>query len=996
MSQFIRHMTMLLWAAMLWGVAGTGAGRAGELAEPPIFYLHTEFLPYTRPKENAHSNRLVRELVRQAILIAARDEMGLTTRDESLQEDDPSQAVVVHIMPMERGDEAGQWRLRLVAAEEGTQWETTFEIPGSGLERFGELAKRLEADSRGKLLEGLRACGVNGSPPAVTESGLPGAEVEALLCRPDVVTQYGAVRMAHEAIAKRGETAEWLGVLVRGYANLALLTRHYWNSVPEACTARAWLYAQRLVVKTDHSDMALWHRAYASAWGGLLTQAAADLEEVERRREAAGNGREGSSTDPPAWVHLTQAFSRFDRAAAQRVMDDSPLLRPWGVVVRFTLAHFDCNRPQLRADLREIASVCPSAYMVFSHWGDFSALTPDASPLETQLSPRHFSREAPRSVAMLPGLPIAVSTLTANVSQLADTSDADGAPPLSSSDFSPLPMEIAARFRAESAGGAAGEPSWSCLATLLEEEQFLLVVRHLAAAQRRTHLISSQIIDPLLGLVKGHRYASYVEGYRFDYQLDGTAVINAWKTLKVVDPRPNMFLMLYGLRALEFSDDPARINSPSQHSNSPPTLHGVDEALSAGETMGSLDASYVNDSLLDKVRAAAPHSSRSVHLAILGANDPKAEQLAEWETQLTDNPMSWSDLAALYHRRGDRDAAVRCGQKSLALCPNGRAAWTLATVYLEIGDATQSESMLLQTLASIEGQSEKIAVHGMLAGWYLERGLWNQALPHALACAEDGSQFGLSTASQVTEALAQWKESERWIRQLAENHAETHAAQWYFWCERTGRGDMETARKHAEKYLRVRVQLASREAAEDGTYQLLRGNRRSALAAFRRAWSLEPNLLHAFLVARLAGVWGDSSLRTEVLDGVKLTLAQPESHAAPNAVEADTAERAVLAMIRAPEITPEAIQEIDPLLRSCDMRKRGELAYIVGQDLADRGRVEEALSYWRRALANPGAAAIPVTLAGWELAKREITSRGEHAPLRDGEVWPDANSTDGD
>ena len=34
MSQFIRHMTMLLWAAMLWGVAGTGAGRAGELAEP--------------------------------------------------------------------------------------------------------------------------------------------------------------------------------------------------------------------------------------------------------------------------------------------------------------------------------------------------------------------------------------------------------------------------------------------------------------------------------------------------------------------------------------------------------------------------------------------------------------------------------------------------------------------------------------------------------------------------------------------------------------------------------------------------------------------------------------------------------------------------------------------------------------------------------------------------------------------------------------------------
>ena len=50
-------------------------------------------------------------------------------------------------------------------------------------------------------------------------------------------------------------------------------------------------------------------------------------------------------------------------------------------------------------------------------------------------------------------------------------------------------------------------------------------------------------------------------------------------------------------------------------------------------------------------------------------------------------------------------------------------------------------------------------------------------------------------------AGGQWDESERWIRELSEKHAETHATWWYFWCERNGRGDLDTARRLAEKYL---------------------------------------------------------------------------------------------------------------------------------------------------------------------------------------------------
>ena len=56
----------------------------------------------------------MREAVRQAVLLAARDELGLKMRDETLQEEEPLQGVVVHVMLVERADAAGKWTVKLV------------------------------------------------------------------------------------------------------------------------------------------------------------------------------------------------------------------------------------------------------------------------------------------------------------------------------------------------------------------------------------------------------------------------------------------------------------------------------------------------------------------------------------------------------------------------------------------------------------------------------------------------------------------------------------------------------------------------------------------------------------------------------------------------------------------------------------------------------------------------------------------------------------------
>ena len=159
MSRYERPVVLgwvgtLVWAALLSGNAVTSAAEG-----PHVLYLHTEFLPYARPIKNEYATRLTREFFRQAVLIAARDELGLNTRDETLQEEDPLQGNVVHVMPIGRGDAQGKWRLKLIWADDGSRWEQNYEFRPGGMQFFAELATKLEAETRGACWKGFAASG---------------------------------------------------------------------------------------------------------------------------------------------------------------------------------------------------------------------------------------------------------------------------------------------------------------------------------------------------------------------------------------------------------------------------------------------------------------------------------------------------------------------------------------------------------------------------------------------------------------------------------------------------------------------------------------------------------------------------------------------------------------------------------------------------------------------------------------------------------------------
>ncbi|NLX55886.1 MAG: hypothetical protein GXY58_12290 [Planctomycetaceae bacterium] len=976
-----------------WGLGSTRGAVPAAPAESQVLYLQTEFLPYTTDTDQVLPYRLGRELVRQAILMAARDEMGLATRDETLQEAVPQQAQVTWVMPVERALLTGKWQVKLLPAEQQGDviWEKTYDFVVHGGKIYGDMVPKLESDTRGALLEGLRAAGLTGDKPPVQDPAPPGPEIEQWLGQVDMVLQFAAVRAAHEAIAAHGETPEWLGVLARGYAHLALLTNHYWNSTPEVYTARAWLYAQRLVTVSPSSDLALWHRAYAWALGGTLQHALEDLAELEARQAATA---EAAASDtpaaPPAWSKLIKPYCMCDRAALRQLATDDAACRPWATLLRFALASFE-REPQWMWDaMQELQPTCPAAYCAYSdlvYYGRYLALSRSGAAW----APMLFSRCVPTSVAQLAGLPAPVQQLVADqkptrgwLSNWFSGRDGEefGEP------FSQVPMEIARLLRADSEQTAHGEPSWSALASLLEEEQFVQIAHYFGDAVNATEYPLADEVDRLLPLIKNHRYALFIDGLRYYYDRDVVQQAKLYGGIRVVDPRMNLWPMFTTMANIPDAQGQGLGTVAIDNAHRNFTLQGMREYL-AGYTMRSKpeDEAYMS-MLANEMHEVAPHADVAIYYAITFTKEPTIEQLKTWEDQLKEHPVSFSALAFHYWKLKDWDAAVRCCKRSLASVPTSDATTLLAELYKQRKDYDNWERTLLDYLQTDDLGLKHQGVQSVLARGYATRGQWAKAKPIAQKCAATWSFTGLYLASEICEGLAEWEASEQYMRDLCEGYPTSAAYLWYFWCRRTGRGDVAAARKMADTYFAAPHHETRERAIYEGVFHLLNDDAAQGLVAYRKALSPRPSFSCTYMVAQLARAAGDEKLRADVLSTMRkasVEYAEGEDMIEPEVLALGMA---IIQLLESGDASDERLSRLDELLGAVGALERSAYAYYVGKELEALGKQAEAEQYWRRCLQTPGHDLPAATLAGYALAKLHGTSRPDADALDADDLWP--------
>ncbi len=274
---------------------------------------------------------LERELIRQAILIAARDELGLPTRDELLDDDPPDSGKekgkrdgeLVEVAILFRPAECHA----LVRQGEGEKAEI-LQKHDLGTNPDGgsfsvDLTERAETLSRTEFPTLLKQLGAKGEPNKRRDDAPVPPDVDKRLETLSMVETFGAVRALHEVIRANGESTARLAALARAYAQLGVLTEYQWSPAHRVFKARALLYAQRLIARDAQSAQALQTRAFVRALIGRHDLALEDLDEATKLVQGEGVKNKGA-TPSPSWLPVIDAYLKADRKRLAAIKDGPP------------------------------------------------------------------------------------------------------------------------------------------------------------------------------------------------------------------------------------------------------------------------------------------------------------------------------------------------------------------------------------------------------------------------------------------------------------------------------------------------------------------------------------------------------------------------------------------------------------------------------------------------------------------------------------------------
>ncbi|MGY8768455.1 MAG: hypothetical protein ACKVH8_08520 [Pirellulales bacterium] len=263
--------------------------------------------------ETNRSGHLLRELTRQTVLISARDELGLTTLDQSLGQDFQNAAVSENyplgVVTAISADNLVAIKLfkHQLNADPMVIWETELSFPSENL--YENFSSKLESLSRSEIKQALKDAGFSGSENKWSPAGKVNVEIDQLLNEMTFTSQYLAARQLHQQMRTDGESPERLTALVRAYSNLYMLTNYYWSPLCKTFAARALLYSERLKNREPNTPNSYWVHGYATTLLGRHHTALADYEHA---KQIASDG-DNSSGKLPGWASVAFAYVKYDQ-----------------------------------------------------------------------------------------------------------------------------------------------------------------------------------------------------------------------------------------------------------------------------------------------------------------------------------------------------------------------------------------------------------------------------------------------------------------------------------------------------------------------------------------------------------------------------------------------------------------------------------------------------------------------------------------------------------
>ena len=860
--------------------------------------------------EYCYKGLIARELYRQAVLLAARDELGLQTRDSSLREwrttPDAANGLEMNFLAdgIHLQDVAGAKYLRWVQAFSNQTWPT--DLDG--------IAVNTERMSRADFVNMLKKAGWSGSENATKADAPAPADAESRLGEMEELSQFGVLRETHAAIRSDGESLQRLGVLVRAYANLGQLTRYHWSEEFAVYTARSLLYAQRMVVEHHGSAMALWHRAYARAMAGLQGDALEDLK-------AAG---QLPGEKPPDWVKLLEPFCNYQVGTLVNMATGNPKLSTLGMFMAFLSVENSGSQGAVMNISSAALTLNPRCLRIID------AMCENTGPgMLNELSetgPTTFSRTLGSELQKVPMFP----------KRLSDQIDGFRRP-----EGNPLGRQIICRELIDEGvpDKDKTEPSWAVLGRLIEETTFAHIARKANLIAEQWGVDASDYVQECQPYIEGHPFKFVIDVYGLQHQqnLDLSLLKHTLSEPLAAQQISTLRQMpVYMLDSFYLPDGP---QSAANYfgwiqMNTDYTSVDIENMI---KVWGGNESNGDRSDWLSHLQQVSPQSAVLMAVEIRTQwNDAGA---AEWESH-ADNPAVALALGRKFTELKKWPDAEKYLRQYIAVAPDETGYEALATVYRDQKKTDQWLATLKEYLQRGQDYGLQFAqVQVKIANYYMKKRDYRSALPYADAAGQTASAWGMECAAEAHTGVGDWATAEQLITDEMD-HYSLSPFTWYQWCTRTGHGNLAAATKAMDDYFAARQgNLSKEDMIQLGCLQIIEQKNSDARQTFERRLKAYPGPVSAIHIAMIDDEMGDAAGRDAMLDRI---AAMPEH---------DTVVGRFAALIRAatkPGGGSIDTSAVNAILDKCDDSMRGVICAVMAQYLDDHDTSGLSVAYWKR------------------------------------------------
>lgn len=722
---------------------------------PPVPILSMQAHEIAKNEQNKTGRTLVREIYRQAFLIAARDGSGLRTRDDSMGEllTDKKYTLLVATPSWTKVE------VQLTGAnKKESVWQLTHDLKGNAKLSYMPHIVAAEEASRGKYIEACKKMGFSVRPHPKANTAVPDW-LSGYINRMNTTCCFLAIRKLHEISRRDGESPAILCQLSRCYADMGSMTEFFWNAIPKACAARSLIYAQRAVSLYPENIEAEFTLAYSM---GVIGMPAEALETIAAARKKLSGDKK-----VPEWIELVEALCKYDMSTLAAHGDNGR-----AQYFRFLAGEFSLSREELVALGEKVVSVIPDCYRVHERLSKTGGVgykhkstTAGIKAITYFLYPRlSQAKILPDKLAPI------LSTLKDRASVTSDPS-----------------MKII-DVLVNAGKDDDKELSWTFLGRTIHESWYHLILRRAMFMEFSWNVENDDFLNGQKLLTSAHQYGKFIDSYSTAYRRSRKDFHKDFRTLKLEDVSTTMSLLVNSAdrvyRGKKYWD------IASWHDDL--TRYNIDSYIDAR-------GKYAKH-LLQGFLKTDPYNVHLVNATFVHNKDLAKKALPEWKKRFSAKPTFMSALADFYLNE-DPDKAIPLYEDTLRVSPGTYSAYRkLASIYKQRGDIDQWRVTLERYLAQPDVGLQHAQIRVDIAKEYMKSGQNEKALPYAERAAGTWAGWAMDCASKCNAKVGKMDKAELWIRRVSERYAGSEMS-WYCFCQTYGRGDIGAARGLVEEKL---------------------------------------------------------------------------------------------------------------------------------------------------------------------------------------------------